>query len=495
MTWIRQMSWIKKETTYIVLGFFLACTFFRPDHLTAQEIKLRKGVALNKVILADSLPGNLALYLPLTYSNLKVNPLLFIVGSEDPLQSIRYFQQAAEKMGYIVAASRLPGDSISLTDEVLHANRILEVISQSFPLNFNKIIVAGFGTGGQLAALLPSVIPQINGVLVLGAVPGLDGFKTKSSPPAMSVILGRGDFGYSDMQLQEDALRRKKVPLSIYYVSAGHERPTEPQLEMGLTSIELLGMKEGRFSIDSALVTEAFENHVNAIKEFKVQSDWILAQQWAEQGAQLFEGLCNVEGLKQELKRIERLPAYRSQKRWVTLYQYKEQSDRLDLTLNLEEDLEDLNFENLGWWNFQMQEFKKRKSSAQNEERLFATRMEDFANALVDDYIRLIQQTAPSDLPALLWLNMLKTITNPEDSKAYMQVMSIAVQLDDPGTALYYLEELLKTGYTEYETLYEIPNTGLLRVGPEFNGLIFKYLKKSRYPISTDEYAPLIFKN
>ena len=487
-----QVRLIKKRTAYFILG----CLFvFSLANLRAQELKLRKGVALNNVVLSDSLPGDLALYLPNNYSNFKVNPLLYITGTEDPLQRIRYFQQAAEKRGYIIVASRLPGDSVSLTEEVLHVNQVLENLSQSFPINLNRITVAGFGTGGQLAALLPSVIPQINGVLVLGTVPGLNGLKTSQQFPAMAVMIGRGDFGYSDIQLQEDALRRKKLPLSIFYISSGHERPTEPDLEMGLTSIELLGMREGRLSVDTALVAAAFSNHISAIDKFKDQNDWILAHQWVEQSIQLFEGLWDVDRLNQELKGIERLPAYRSQKRWAALYQYKEQSQRLDFTLNLEEDLEALNFENLGWWNFQMQELKKRKSSSQLEERLFATRMEDFANALVDDYIRLIQKTAPSDLPALLLLNMQKTITNPEDPKAYMQVMSIAVQLDDPGTALYYLEELLKTGYTEFETLYQIPNTGLLRVGPEFNGLIFKYLEKSRYPASTDESATAIFKN
>jgi hypothetical protein len=120
---------------------------------------------------------------------------------------------------------------------------------------------------------------------------------------------------------------------------------------------------------------------------------------------------------------------------------------------------------------------------------VFASRMEDFANALVLDYIELIKKTNPSDLPALLWLNMLKTLTNPKAPEAYMEVMSLATRLGDTGTALYYLEVLLKTGYADYDALYQIPETALLRVEPQFNALVFKYLKKSRYPAAQPDSA------
>jgi hypothetical protein len=489
MARIRQIGLKTRQPAFLFCGLLILLVLCNASEIKAQDIRLRKGVAMDKVILSDSLAGNLALYLPTNYSNLTPSPLLFIAGSDDPLQSLRYFQNAAEQRGYIIAASTVPDDTLSLTDEVVHIHRVLNVLTQNLPINLSKIVVTGFGSDGQLAALLPSLIPELSGVLVLGAVPGLDGIKTSKLVPAMVVIMGRGDFGYSDMQLLEERFARNKVPLSVQYVSGGHQRPSERQLEIGLTAIELLGMQAERYAKDTALVAAAYNNQLSTINDFKKQGEWILAHHWIEQGIKLFDGLWDVASLKQELKLIERLPAYRAQKRWVALYQYKEQSQRLDFTLNLEEDLEDLNFENLGWWNFQMQELQKRKTSTQDEERVFASRMEDFANALVLDYIELIKKTNPSDLPALLWLNMLKTLTNPKAPEAYMEVMSLATRLGDTGTALYYLEVLLKTGYADYDALYQIPETALLRVEPQFNALVFKYLKKSRYPAAQPDSA------
>ena len=55
--------------------------------------------------------------------------------------------------------------------------------------------------------------------------------------------------------------------------------------------------------------------------------------------------------------------------------------------------------------------------------------------------------------------------------------------MEDYGTALFYLEELLKNGYTDKSELYELENTALFRITPEFNMLVEKYLRDARYEI------------
>ena len=76
---------------------------------------------------------------------------------------------------------------------------------------------------------------------------------------------------------------------------------------------------------------------------------------------------------------------------------------------------------------------------------------------------------------------MLKTITQPEKAENYLKVISNSALLDDYGTALFYLEELLKNGYKDKEKLYTIEHTALLRIAPEFNEIVEKYLKDARY--------------
>ena len=78
---------------------------------------------------------------------------------------------------------------------------------------------------------------------------------------------------------------------------------------------------------------------------------------------------------------------------------------------------------------------------------------------------------------------MLKTITQPKEYSYYLKIISYSTKIDDYGTSLFYLEELLKNGYTDKEKLYELENTALLRITPEFNEIVEKYLKKARYEV------------
>jgi hypothetical protein len=85
---------------------------------------------------------------------------------------------------------------------------------------------------------------------------------------------------------------------------------------------------------------------------------------------------------------------------------------------------------------------------------------------------------------------MLKTITCPEVPQAYLNVISLAYRMGDAGTALYYLEELLRQGYNDSDALYAIPGTSLLRIQADYNRIIAKYLGTSRYifpQANTDE--------
>jgi hypothetical protein len=45
------------------------------------------------------------------------------------------------------------------------------------------------------------------------------------------------------------------------------------------------------------------------------------------------------------------------------------------------------------------------------------------------------------------------------------------------------LEELLKNGFKDKTALYSLEHTALLRITPEFNELVAKYLKEPRYEI------------
>jgi hypothetical protein len=95
----------------------------------------------------------------------------------------------------------------------------------------------------------------------------------------------------------------------------------------------------------------------------------------------------------------------------------------------------------------------------------------------------MARKANPTDDDALILLHMLRTITQPDASEAFLTVVSLTSKYGDYGTALFYLEELLKMGYSDKSALYDLEHTALLRISPEFNALIQKYLDDSRYQV------------
>ena len=450
----------------------------------AQELRLRKGVVLDSLPLLDSLPGRTALYLPMSFDPQASWPLLYVLGEEeDVLQTLRYYSNVAEAQGYIVAASDPQADSLNLTQQVIHVGRVLEQLAKMLPLDPQRVSISGFGTGGQLAALIPSLLPRVKGVLALGAVPPEGGLTAAGRPADFVGVMGRGDFGYSNMLFTEDQLERKKVPIFMLYHEGGHQWPPEDMLGQGLQALDLLGVRSGRVRRDTAAIRAQYESYVNYVNGLRSRGEWILAYDQSEEGIRLFEGLHDTESLEGVRKAIRKASAYSAQRRDANNFRYKEDVTREVLAYNLDEDLATFNLRNLGWWNHQMEEFKQLRQSNRPEERLLGMRLEGYINALADDYIRLERMEKRPDYDALILLYMLKTITDPDAPGNYLQVVSLTAKFDDFGTALFYLEELLKRGYKDRAALYALDHTALLRISPEFNALIAKYLGEARYDI------------
>ncbi|MEL6484708.1 MAG: alpha/beta hydrolase, partial [Bacteroidota bacterium] len=145
------------------------------------------------------------------------------------------------------------------------------------------------------------------------------------------------------------------------------------------------------------------------------------------------------------------------------------------------EDVLTYNFKNLGWWNFQMTKINEFVNGKNAVEQRMGNRLRSYLNALIDDSIALEKINDTVDEEALVFLLMLKTITQPDNFDNYLKVVSLSAKNEDYGTSLFYLEEALKKGFKDKEKLYAIENTALFRITPEFNSLVKKYLDDSRY--------------
>jgi len=160
------------------------------------------------------------------------------------------------------------------------------------------------------------------------------------------------------------------------------------------------------------------------------------------------------------------------------------------------EDLDTRNFENLGWWQYQYNHYNAIANKASENLSQRETIVVEYAKNTIVLMISILRKTfdieanrpaAIRDIPAVVFLLMLRTVVNPLDYPAYLAVISYSSKMEDYGTALFYLEALLENGYTDLKTLAALPETGLLRIMPEYQALLEVYLNKGLYGIREED--------
>jgi len=191
----------------------------------------------------------------------------------------------------------------------------------------------------------------------------------------------------------------------------------------------------------------------------------------------------NVDSLLELKKELRKDKLFRSQRRTNNAILFKESFIKEDYKFNLLEDISTLNYNNLGWWNYQMGELADYDKKPNPAERQMGKRLKGYLNALIEDNIDIEYAEPTVNTEALSFLWMLKTITDPKNYTYYLNIISDSAFYEDFGTALFYLEELLKNGYKDKSQLYELEHTALLRITPEFNEIVDKYLKDARYDL------------
>ncbi len=121
-----------------------------------------------------------------------------------------------------------------------------------------------------------------------------------------------------------------------------------------------------------------------------------------------------------------------------------------------------------------MGELKKYDKSKIEAEREMGKRLLGYVNALIEDNIDIVRGGSQVNQEVLSLLWMLKTITDPYDYSYYLKIIASSAQMEDYGTSLFYLEELLKKGYADKADLYSLDGTALLRITPEFHESVAK---------------------
>jgi hypothetical protein len=246
-------------------------------------------------------------------------------------------------------------------------------------------------------------------------------------------------------------------------------------------------MAKGKAPKDEQMMAASYSLSLIAANTLFSDEKPLLAEHELSEMIRIYNPLMELDSLNSIRKQVRKSSSFRTKRRNQNSVLLKESFTKEDYVYFLEEDVMTYNYNNLGWWIYQMDELDKLGKSASFYNQQMSHRLRGYVNALIEDTIDMIaSDDKVVDVEALTFLYMLKTATEPQNFVYYLNVISNSAEVEDYGTALFYLEELLKKGYKNKTALYALEHTSLFRITPEFNTLIEKYLNSARYDIMVD---------
>ena len=462
----------------------LAALFFF-NYTFSQELTLKKGVVIDSISVDDAAKESFSLYLPTKFKNEGEWPIVLVFETQGKgRQAMAMFREAAEKENYILASSNNVSDSLSISNNVLIAGRMLDKLNTVLPINKNRIYTGGFSNGGAIANLMPIFYKEIKGVVSnTSFIENLE-FLSVKNPFHFIGIIGKEDYNYPSMLIYEKMFNRLKFPNNLIVFEEAKEWPDSKHLKKALHMFTLSAMAKGGTLKDSLYAANGYKKDLMLVKQLQQEQKLLLADRLISETLDIYKTHLNLDSLTEVRKQLRKDKLYRSLKRNQNNAFLKEALLKEDYSYYLEEDINTYNYNNLGWWNYQMTELNKFIYGDSKSEQQMGKRLYNYVNALIEDYEADIRKESITDDEALILLSMLKTIAAPKNYKYYLNVISLSSKYEDYGTALFYLEEALKNGFKAEDELIALEDTALLRITPEYNKLIQKYLKKARYKVT-----------
>ncbi|MEP3211329.1 MAG: alpha/beta hydrolase [Maribacter sp.] len=461
-----------------LLLLFLAVSFSG----AAQQITLKKGAIIDAIAVNDSISENFALYLPTSFDFSKKWPVVFVFDMQGRgKQVLSMFRQAAEQQGYILAASNNVHDSITLSKNVLIASRMFNSVYAFLPIKNKRSYTAGFSGGARFASLVPTFVKEIQGVISCGAAVANEGVLSSKNKFHFIGIVGTEDYNYLPMRNSQKVLNKLKFPNQLLLFDGGERWPETRYIAKAMEIFTLMALSKGIEPKDDTFITNTYKGNIGEVSALLSSQKPLRADKHLNEMIRVYRNFKNIDSLKESSKTLRKTRAYRVLNRAQNATFFKETFIKEDYTYYLEEDVITYNYNNLGWWKYQMDELEKYESGTNIFEKQMGRRLKSYINALIADNIDMVKGASPIDEEALLFLWMVNTITDAKNYSPYLKIISLSAKVEDYGTALFYLEELLKIGYTNTSELYALENTALFRITPEFNKVVDKYLKDARY--------------
>ena len=448
---------------------------------TAQELTLKKGIVIDSLKVNDSISETFSLFLPKAYSNDTIWPVVFVFEPQGRGKSAtQLFSSGAEEQGYIIIASNNIVAKDSLRNNLEVAYRVMNTAFNFFPLDKNRIYTAGFSEGAEVASAIPAVVSNIQGVMAAGGTWLNPDLIKKENRFSFIGISGYNDYRIYNLEETVRFFRRNNHPASLYTFNGFHEWPGSQLISRALGSFTLQAMEKGLKPGNPELVESLYQSELQEAERLRRTMQFYKSYEMLEFMEDKYALYNKKDELKSLQKQLRRNSLYRQQRREFNKTLVLENIKKEEYFYYFDEDVALANFENIPWWSQQLVELKKYQGGENIAEAEMAYRLQGFLASLAKGYYDTLSKYDASIDP-MIFTAVLQTIFDKKNPEGYKNIISLSARDGDYEMAMLYLEDLLKTGYKDMEALYDIPGTLDLKLSPEYNSLIKKYLGESKF--------------
>lgn len=240
-----------------------------------------------------------ALYLPSTYTPSKQWPIIYAFDpSARGDRPIDTFKAAAEKYGYIVAASNNSRNG-PWPPEIEAAQAMSDDTHTLLSIDDHRVYFTGFSGGSRVAAQIALDCKCAAGVYLNGA-----GFPLNTLPsPKDSVfpvfaVVGNIDFNFPEVTHLDELLAAAGYTHFLRYFEGPHQWAPPEVAEEALAWFRLLAMKKGKAPRDVDFIAQQHDAESARAKSLEQSGNLFYAWREYNQAIATFDGLIDVAAFR-----------------------------------------------------------------------------------------------------------------------------------------------------------------------------------------------------
>lgn len=420
-------------------------------------------------------------YLPQQYGIEKKWPVIMVFSPDgDGAVAVEKFKESADRYGYVIAAANGITNG-SYQENLLKARSFYTEVIKRFSIDKNGIYLAGFSGGARLAMSIAVMSSQIKGVIACGAsFSNVATYIPTENKFFYIGMVGDQDFNYNEMLQAMDYLEQKKFDANLLVFSGGHQWPPNHYIDKAVRLATVKSINKNIRPNDQSSLHEFFEKELAFNQELIDDNLIYRAYNDMSVNAINYRFTIDKDSLKSLQKDIRKNKDYRKQRnawnqaRRIEVYKY------MDYLTYLPQDVASGDLESMGYWQQQVDSIKMNLlTSPTIEMKNLGVRLQGFLNIACSELISTY--SGADQLDNRLYIAILQTLIDEKNYDAYLKVLNYTVQKSEYGMALYYLEQMLKNGFTETQLLDAQKGIVLLRIQPEYNELLESYGLEARY--------------